>query len=191
MPLYHTMGIHSLLAMHLVGGCFVPQARWDPEEALRLIEAERITSLYLVPTLFHDLARLRAARRRTTSRASARSATPARAMTSTLVKRCLEAFQPEVFVNHYGSTEVYTFSIGRDQAAQARLRRPALRQHPAEARAGRRDLRAPLGRRGVRAATGTDPTPTRRRSATAGTTPATPGISTPTATSGSTAGSTT
>ena len=26
MPLYHTMGIHSLLAMHLVGGCFVPQA---------------------------------------------------------------------------------------------------------------------------------------------------------------------
>ena len=25
MPLYHTMGIHSLLAMHLVGGCFVPQ----------------------------------------------------------------------------------------------------------------------------------------------------------------------
>ena len=30
MPLYHTMGIHSLLAMHLVGGCFVPQARWEP-----------------------------------------------------------------------------------------------------------------------------------------------------------------
>ena len=25
MPLYHTMGIHSLLAMHLVGGCYVPQ----------------------------------------------------------------------------------------------------------------------------------------------------------------------
>ena len=31
MPLYHTMGIHSLIAMHLVGGCYVPQARWDPE----------------------------------------------------------------------------------------------------------------------------------------------------------------
>ena len=36
-------------------------------------------------------------------------------MTSTLVRRCADAFQPEVFVNHYGSTEVYTFSIGRDQ----------------------------------------------------------------------------
>ena len=55
MPLYHTMGIHSLLAMHLVGGCYVPQARWNPDEALELIERERITSLYLAPTLFHDL----------------------------------------------------------------------------------------------------------------------------------------
>ena len=36
-------------------------------------------------------------------------------MTSTVVNRCVEAFAPEVFVNHYGSTEVYTFSIGRDQ----------------------------------------------------------------------------
>ena len=28
-PLYHTMGIHSLLAMHVIGGCFVSQAQWD------------------------------------------------------------------------------------------------------------------------------------------------------------------
>ena len=35
MPLYHTMGIHSLVAMHLVGGCFVPLPRWDAGEALR------------------------------------------------------------------------------------------------------------------------------------------------------------
>ncbi|MGL6278079.1 MAG: class I adenylate-forming enzyme family protein, partial [Gaiella sp.] len=42
MPLYHTMGIHSLLAMHLVGGCFVPQARWEAGEALRLVEQERV-----------------------------------------------------------------------------------------------------------------------------------------------------
>ena len=48
-------------------------------------------------------------------------------MTSTLVDRCLETFRPEVFVNHYGSTEIYTFSIGRDQAAQAGVRRAARR----------------------------------------------------------------
>jgi len=37
------------------------------------------------------------------------------AMSSSLVRRCLEVFSPQVFVNHYGSTEVYTFTIGRDQ----------------------------------------------------------------------------
>src|SRR5262249_40186882 len=55
MPLYHTMGMHSLLAMPVVSGCFVCQPRWDAEGALRLIEGEQLTSLYLAPTLFHDL----------------------------------------------------------------------------------------------------------------------------------------
>ena len=55
MPLYHTMGIHSLLAASLVGGCFIAQPSWDPELALRLIEQERVDTLYLAPTLFYDL----------------------------------------------------------------------------------------------------------------------------------------
>ena len=114
MPLYHTMGIHSLLAMHLVGGCFVPQPRWDPAEALRLIEEQRITSLYLAPTLFHDLVHHPELERHDLSSVRALGYAGA-AMTSTLVRRCLEVFRPEVFVNHYGSTEVYTFTIGRDQ----------------------------------------------------------------------------
>lgn len=125
MPLYHTMGIHSLLAMHLVGGCFVPQARWDAEEALRLIEEQHITSLYLAPTLFHDLV--------THPRLDAFDVSTVRAlgyagaaMTSTMVRRCAQVFRPEVFVNHYGSTEIYTFTIGRDQ-----LRKPGCAGRPA------------------------------------------------------------
>lgn len=114
MPLYHTMGIHSLLAMHLVGGCFVPQVRWDPGAALRLVEEERITSLYLAPTLFHDLVHDERLADHDVSTVRALGYAGA-AMTSTLVRRCAEVFSPEVFVNHYGSTEVYTFSIGRDQ----------------------------------------------------------------------------
>ena len=77
MPLYHTMAIHSLIAMHLVGGCYVPQARWDADEALRLIERERITSLYLAPTLFHDLVHARGSPSATSPRCG-RSATRAR-----------------------------------------------------------------------------------------------------------------
>ena len=114
MPLYHTMGVHSLLAMHLVGGCFVPQARWDAGEALRLIEEERISSLYLAPTLFHDLVHNPSLA--STDVGSVRALGYAgAAMPSALVRRCADVFSPEVFVNHYGSTEVYTFSIGRDQ----------------------------------------------------------------------------
>jgi 2-furoate---CoA ligase len=117
MPLYHTMGIHSLVAMHLVGGCFVPQARWDPGDALRAIERERISSLYLAPTLFHDL--VFDARAGATDLSSVRALGYAgAAMTSTMVQRCAELFAPDVFVNHYGSTEVYTFTIGRDQLAK-------------------------------------------------------------------------
>jgi 2-furoate---CoA ligase len=118
MPLYHTMGIHSLLAMHLVGGCFVPQARWDAGEALALIERERITSLYLAPTLFHDLVHHPHVGEHDVSSVRALGYAGA-AMTSSLVRRLAEVFRPEVFVNHYGSTEIYTFSIGSEQ-----LRKP-------------------------------------------------------------------
>ena len=55
MPLYHTMGVRSLLAMSLIGGAFVCLRRFDVERALDLIAAERVTNLYLVPTLYHDL----------------------------------------------------------------------------------------------------------------------------------------
>lgn len=126
MPLYHTMGIHSLVAMHLVGGCFVPLARWDPAEALALIERERITSLYLAPTLFHDLVHHPDVRRRDISSVRALGYAGA-AMTAALVERCAEVFEPEVFVNHYGSTEIYTFSIGADQRSKPGCAgRPAL-----------------------------------------------------------------
>jgi 2-furoate---CoA ligase len=117
MPLYHTMGMHSLIAMHLIGGCYVCQPDWDAETALRLIEQERITSLYLAPTLYHDLvwhprlADYDVSSVETLAYAGA-------AMTSALVERCVEAFSPRLFVNHYGSTEIYTYSIHRDQRAK-------------------------------------------------------------------------
>ena len=59
MPLYHTMGVRSLIAMSLIGGTFVCLPRYDPGRALALIAGERITNLYLVPTLYHDLVHAR------------------------------------------------------------------------------------------------------------------------------------
>jgi len=117
MPLYHTMGMHSLLAMPVVSGCFVCRPRWDAEDALATIEHERLTSLYLAPTLYHDL--VTHPRRSELDLSSVEClAYAGAAMTSALVRRCVDAFRPRVFVNHYGSTEIYTFSVQRDQAAK-------------------------------------------------------------------------
>jgi 2-furoate---CoA ligase len=117
MPLYHTMGLHSLIAASVVGGCFVAQPSWDPEQALGLIERERIDTLYLAPTLFYDLVHHPRLDDFDTSsvRAVAYAGSP---MASALVERVAEAFEPEIFVNHYGSTEIYTFSVQRAQQAK-------------------------------------------------------------------------
>src|SRR5207244_7374125 len=52
MPLYHTMGIHSLTSMAAIDGCFVCQPEWSAAQALALIARERLSALYLIPTLF-------------------------------------------------------------------------------------------------------------------------------------------
>jgi len=117
MPLYHTMGQRSLLAMSFVGGSLHLQADWSAPAALALIEQAGLTCLYLAPTLFHDL--LLAQAEQPASVASVRRIAYAGApMTGVLVERCVEAFDPEIFVNHYGSTEVYTFTINADQRAK-------------------------------------------------------------------------
>ncbi len=117
MPLYHTMGVRSLIAMSLIGGTFVCLPRYDARQALALIDAEKITNLYLVPTLYHDL--VHAPEFPSAEVSSVRKLGFAGAsMTDGLLKTLNEAFRPDLFVNHYGSSEIYTFTI--DQNAPAK-----------------------------------------------------------------------
>ena len=117
MPLYHTMGVRSLIAMSLIGGTFVCLPRYDPGRALALIEMERITNLYLVPTLYHDL--VHAPKFSAADVSSVRKLGFAGAsMTDGLLKTLNDAFQPDLFVNHYGSSEIYTFTIDQNAAAK-------------------------------------------------------------------------
>ena len=117
MPLYHTMGVRSLLAMASINGTFVCQPRFEAQGALRLIEAERITALYLVPTLYYDL--LGSPGFAATDTSSVRKLGFAGApMAEGLLRRVADAFRPELFVNHYGSSEIYTFTIDQDAAAK-------------------------------------------------------------------------
>ena len=112
MPLYHTMGMHSLTSVIALNGTFVVMREWSPEGALELIEEEEITALYLVPTLYHGLVQHpKFDRERVkTVRKLAYAGAP---MLPPLVRACVERLEPEVFVNHYGSTEVYIHSICR------------------------------------------------------------------------------
>jgi len=113
MPLYHTMGVRSLLAMSLVGGAFVCLRRFEVERALQTIAAERISNLYLVPTLYHDLLH-HPAFARTDVRSVRKLGFAGAPMTDGLLQKLQAAFKPDLFVNHYGSSEIYTFTIDQN-----------------------------------------------------------------------------
>jgi 2-furoate---CoA ligase len=117
MPLYHTMGVRSLLAMSVIGGTFVCLPKFSPVEALELIRCERISNLYLVPTLYHDLVHDPAFA--TADISSVRKLGFAGAsMTDGLLKKLDALFKPDLFVNHYGSSEVYTCAIHQQAASK-------------------------------------------------------------------------
>ena len=117
MPLYHTMGVRSLISMSLIGGTFVCLPRFDPQQALSLIASERVTNLYLVPTLYHDLVHCDAFAQSDISSVSKLGFAGA-PMTDGLLQKLAETFRPDLFVNHYGSSEIYTFTINQDAAAK-------------------------------------------------------------------------
>jgi len=117
MPLYHTMGVRSLIASSLIGGAFICLPRFDAARALDLIEQEKITNLYLVPTLYHDLLhheRFAAERVASVTKLGYAGAS----MTDGLLHRLDQTFRPELFVNHYGSSEIYTFTIEQKAASK-------------------------------------------------------------------------
>lgn len=110
MPLYHTMGMRSLLSMAFLNGKLVMTPEYDAATVLKVLEKEQISAVYLVPTIFHDLlyhpdfARANLSALKKLGYAGA-------AMTKKLTEDIIQKLQPEVFINHYGSSEVYTFSI--------------------------------------------------------------------------------
>ncbi len=111
MPLFHTMGVRTLLASILVAGTWVPQAKFDPEESLELIRSNGVSALYLVPTIYWSLLWTGSLPRAWTVKRIAYAGAP---KTPVLAEELNGALHPEVFVNHFGSTEIYTFTIGPD-----------------------------------------------------------------------------
>lgn len=113
MPMFHTMGMRSLLASIISAGTWVPQAKFDADEAIQLIVDNNIDTLYLVPAIYWSLYQTG---RLGEARSLKHLAYAGAAMTSKLAEQLVVAVNPDRFVNHYGSTEIYTFSIGPDSA---------------------------------------------------------------------------
>lgn len=113
MPMFHTMGMRSLLASIVSAGTWVPQAKFDVDESMELITANQVDTLYLVPTIYWSLLQTGRLHEATSIK---RLAYAGAAMTPTLAEQLSEAVHPDQFVNHFGSTEIYTFSIGPDGA---------------------------------------------------------------------------
>jgi 2-furoate---CoA ligase len=116
MPMYHTMGLRSLVSMVLIGGTTAFLPSFAPDAALSTIEREQLSALYLVPTAFWALLQESGV---ADGCASVRKlAYAGAAMTESLTTQLVQALQPEVFINHYGSTEVYTFAVESDAIAR-------------------------------------------------------------------------
>ncbi|EXU63563.1 AMP-dependent synthetase [Streptomyces sp. PRh5] len=115
MPLFHTMGLRTLIATVVAAGTWVPQTRFDAEEMLDLIAHEQVSSLYLVPTVYWSLLRTGRLGQATSVRKLAYAGA---SMTPTLVRQLVDTLRPESFVNHFGSTEIYTFTVGTDVIAK-------------------------------------------------------------------------
>ncbi len=113
MPLYHTMGVRSLLAMSLVNGRFIAQPKFIAEESLELIDKFQITSLYLVPTLFHELIECSSFNKKKVNSCKKLGFAGA-SMTDGLVKKIKNKFNANQLINHYGSSEIYTFTTEPD-----------------------------------------------------------------------------
>ena len=110
MPMFHTMGVRSILMCAVLNGALVCLPAWDAEAAMRLIRDEKIDTLFLVPTMFHDM--LHHPSRPDYDLSSARNIGYAgMAMTSALTALCEKEFAPRHFLNFYGSSEIFCFAV--------------------------------------------------------------------------------
>lgn len=111
MPLSHTMGIHLYIATTLLGATYVLAPEMDPGQVSESIERQRITVLYQTPFFYYTL--LHSGRSDTHDWSTVSKLSYAGAvMREDLIQDCIDRFRPTVFINHYGSTEIYTHTVG-------------------------------------------------------------------------------
>src|SRR5580692_3370399 len=115
-PLYHSAPNSFGLRAGRLGGALVLMPRFEPEEFLRLVEAEAIDSIFMVPTMFIRLMKLPQAIRAKYDMSSLRHVIHAAAPCPADVKRAMIQWWGPVIYEFYGSTEsgAVTFANSED-----------------------------------------------------------------------------
>ncbi|MFG1352248.1 AMP-binding protein [Xanthobacter autotrophicus] len=111
MPFYHVAGAFSaLLPALMLGGTLITMAHWEPDEALRLVEEERITYISGIPTHFIDL--VDAIRRRPRDTSCLKSAwIGGAAVTPEVVRAALDQLKLDSLQAVYGMTETTSSTV--------------------------------------------------------------------------------
>jgi long-chain acyl-CoA synthetase len=104
-PLYHAAPLRVSMAVQCVGGTVVVMERFDPAQALALIESERVTHSQWVPTMFVRLLKLPQDERTGYDLTSHRLATHAAAPCPVEVKEQMIAWWGPILEEYYAGTE--------------------------------------------------------------------------------------
>jgi fatty-acyl-CoA synthase len=110
-PLYHSMASAFVTMIFMVGGCSVVVRHFEPEQILRTIERERITSMTVVPTMLSRVIALGPEVLRRFDTSSLRwIMSGAAPLPAELARRVEDAFGP-ILYNFYGATETGLVTI--------------------------------------------------------------------------------
>jgi len=104
-PLYHAAPLRFCMAIHRLGATAVVMERFDPEEALRLIERHRVTFSQWVPTMFIRMLKLPQSVRDTYDVSSLQAAAHSAAPCPVEVKRQMIEWWGPILLEYYGATE--------------------------------------------------------------------------------------
>ena len=128
-PLYHAAPLTFALTFQLQwGGTIVLMERWDPAEALRLVEAHSVTHAHFVPTMFHRLLALPEHVRAAADVSSLRAVHHGAAPCPVPVKRAMIEWLGPIVNEYYAATE----GAGTTVDSETWLRKPGTVGRPVE-----------------------------------------------------------
>jgi fatty-acyl-CoA synthase len=119
-PLYHSLAMFFVVPVMAVGGCVVIHEHFDPEETLRTMERERITSILLVPTMLQRILALPSETVHRYDTSALRWIMCGAAPLPTEVARRAEDLFGPILYNLYGATETGLVTLARPGEHTAR-----------------------------------------------------------------------